>query len=259
MGESNIKVLRDAMSQAGGGGRRVSLPGGILHEGKRYKDVTLRELTGADEEILCGSFVNGAQQVTALLARAIAGVEGCPAPVDIGMTENMLVGDRDYLLLRLRQIEVGDLVHEVVRCRNTACAHKVDVEFLISEIPVRKVDELAATLETSLVDEQSKTQRARLRFPTGADLDAIAEFLPGNPGAANTRLYARVLDKLEGQSATDEETVRRLPLRLRAQLATFIANNAPGPDLAVDIACPHCGTDMSYSFDLNAFFLPSVS
>lgn len=259
MGESNLNVLRGAMAQAGANARHVSLPGGILYEGKRYKDVALRELTGADEEILCGSFANGAQQVTALLARAIAGVEGCPAPVDVTMAANMLVGDRDYLLLRLRQIEIGDLVHEVMRCRNTACARKVDVEFLISEIPVRHIDALPPAHELSLRDAQDKNLRACLRLPAGSDLEAIAEFLPGNPGGANTRLYARVLERLEGLPQINEDAIRELPMRLRMQLAAFIAENAPGPDLAVDIACPHCGTDMSYSFDLNAFFLPSVS
>lgn len=254
---SPVTMAKPAREHEASSARRVTLPGGIWRDGTCYKHVYLRELTGADEEILCGHFASGAQQVTALLTRAIAQVEDYPASVDAQLIAQMLAGDRDYLLLRLRQIEVGDQVHEVMRCRNLACAQKVDVEFLISEIPLRCAESASDWFDTELSDAAGKTYRARLRLPNGADLAAIADLL-SNSAAANTRLFAHVLHSLEGHAHASEDDVRALPLWLRAQLAAFIAHTAPGPDLRIDIACPHCGTDMSYSFDLNAFFLPSV-
>lgn len=238
--------------------RQVTLPGGLLDaRGVRHRIVRLRELTGADEEVLCGQFASGAQQVTALLTRAIEAIDGWEGVVDEVLVERMLAGDRDFLLLRLRQREVGDHVHEVMRCRARECGKKVDVEFAISELPVRQPESLSDLHVISLDDGQGRRHLARLRLPNGADLAAIAPLLDGNPGAANTRLFARLLQSIEGFDLGGEEEVRALPLRLRSQLADFIRQHAPGPDLHIDVSCPHCGADMAYTFDLRGFFLPS--
>lgn len=240
--------------------RRVVLPGGLLDgAGRCFKSVVLRELTGADEELLCQRFENGARHVTAFLARAIAAIEGWSGAIDEQCVAGMLVGDRDYLLLRLRQVEVGDHVHQVVRCRSADCGRKVDVDFVISELPVRHVPTVCARYTTALVDEQGTRHEARLRLPSGADVEAIADLVAAaQPGAANTRLYARLLESIEGYDVSSEERVRALPMRLRQQLAAFISSAAPGPDLLIDVACPYCEADLSYTFDLHGFFLPSA-
>jgi hypothetical protein len=239
-------------------GRRVTLPGGLLDsEGRRHRVVHLRELTGADEEMLCSRFASAAEQVTAFLDRAIDQLEGWQGQAGESLSDRMLVGDRDYLLLRLRQVEIGDRVHQVLRCRERECAKKVDVEFEISELPVRQLDNLSTAFELSLLDEQGVSHLARLRLPTGADLTAVAPLLESSPGAANTRLYARLLQSLEGFEVGSEDAVRRLPLRLRGQIADFIRRRSPGPDLRIEVGCPHCGADMAYEFDLHGFFLPS--
>jgi hypothetical protein len=262
MPDSNLAhtLAGDAARLVGpGGGRSVVLPGGLLdREGRCYQRVELRELTGADEELLCRRFDNVAEQVTAFLARAIVRVEGWPGEIDAQLVRGMLAGDRDYLLLRLRQAEVGDPVHEVVRCRAAECGRKVDVEFLISELPVRQVQNVSHRYAVSLVDEHGARHAARLRLPTGADLEAVAPLIASEPGAANTRLYARIVESIEGYDVSSEERVRALPLRLRTQIADFLMRTAPGPDLLIDVACPHCGAGLAYAFDLHAFFLPSV-
>jgi hypothetical protein len=64
----------------------------------------VRELTGHDEEILADrSFANGADQVTELLTRVIVAIDGLPGDINRGLVDGLLVGDRDYLLLRLRR------------------------------------------------------------------------------------------------------------------------------------------------------------
>jgi hypothetical protein len=239
-------------------GRRVRLPGGLVDDdGNCLRDVVLRELTGADEELLCGRFESGARQVSAFLGRAIGAIEGWTGDVDDGLAARLLVGDRDYLLLRLRQIEVGDSVHQVVRCRAPSCGKRVDVDFLISELPLRRAPQVARAYSVALADEQGTRRAARLRLPTGADVEAIAPLVAANPGAANTRLYARIVESIEGYDVGNEESVRALPLRIRSQLASFVARTAPGPDLLIEVACPYCAADLTYPFDLPGFFLPS--
>lgn len=249
--------------------RRVLLPGGLLDaQGRAHRVVRLRPLTGADEELLADrAGEGGAAQVTALLARVIERIDGLAGsgeaqPVTSALVGAMLVGDRDYLLLRLRQMDVGDNVHQVLRCREPACGKKADVEFLVSELPVRRAERLLPRYALTL-DGGSHPLALTLRLPTGDDQQAVAELARSNVAAANTRLFTRIArfaDEADAPPADDsarETRMRALPLAARRQLAEFIEQVAPGPDLYIDIACPHCGADLGFDFDLNSFFLPS--
>src|SRR5262249_34348279 len=113
---------------------RLVLPGGVLDSrGRCFQAVLVRQLTGRDEELLADRrYRNAAQQVTEFLAQVLVEVPGLDKPVSRELVAEMLIGDRDYLLLRLRQICLGDQVEQVMRCPMPACGQKADVEFLIS-------------------------------------------------------------------------------------------------------------------------------
>jgi hypothetical protein len=238
--------------------RRLQLPGGVIGpDGRCHRMVRVRELTGADEEVLADTAEAGARLVSRFLARVIVEIEGLQRPVDEELVSDMLVGDRDYLLLRLRQIDLGDPVHQVMRCPSAACGKKVDVDFLVSEIEVRRAGELQASYRMQL-GEGAGAISVLVRLPTGRDQEAMASLAPRNPAAANTRLFSRTVLKWGEGGALDEEAARALPLKQRSALAAFLERNSPGPDLYLDLQCPTCGADMGTTFDLNAFFLPSV-
>jgi hypothetical protein len=238
--------------------RRLELPGGVLGpDGRCHRMVKVRELTGADEEVLAERGAAGARLVTRFLARVIVEVEGLERRVDEDLVADMLVGDRDYLLLRLRQMDLGDHVHQVMRCPSPACGKKVDVDFLVSEIEVRRAAGLAAAYRVQL-GEGAEALDVSVRLPTGRDQEAIAGLAPANPAAANTRLFSRAVLKWGERGPLDEEAARALPLRQRSQLAAFLERSSPGPELYLDVQCPMCGADMGASFDLHGFFLPSA-
>jgi hypothetical protein len=178
----------------------------------------------------------------------VAGLEG--TPIDEAFADSLQLGDRDYLLLRLRQMDLGDAVHQVVRC--PSCGSKVDVDLLISELPVRRLDDPSASYQVALGG-----RLLRLRLPHGEDQAAIEDLAVANPAAANTRLFARLVQDVDGQGAPTEDQVRAWPVALRAELGAWLATHLPGPDLFLDLACPHCKAEMRYAFDLNAFFLPN--
>lgn len=241
---------------------RLVLPGGVLDGGEAYRVVRVREPTGRDEEVLSDRrYRSGARLATDLLARLVVGVEGIGRPVDRALVAGMLIGDRDYLLLRLRQMAVGDDVHQVMRCPSAACGERVDVEFRISEIAVRRAGRVQArypfTLSRPAWPGDESSARGVLRLPTGADQEAVAELADATPGEANTRLLSRVVLSLGERVGMDEEAARELPLRARGEIAAALRRLAPGPDLEIGIRCPHCGADMTYPFDLHDFFLTS--
>ncbi len=231
--------------------RSLVLPAGVLNAaGEACRRVQVRALTGADEERLFERGASGSERVSAFLARAIERIDGIDTPIDEAFTAALPLGDRDYLLLRLRQIELGDAVHQVMRC--PACAKKVDIDFLISELPVQRLDALQADWPVMLGGHC-----ARVRLPNGADQQAVEALALANPSAANTLLFSRVVLSLDGEAPTPD-SVRAWSPAMRSALMTWLHAQAPGPDLMLDLPCPHCQADMSHAFDLHGFFLPSA-
>ncbi len=241
---------------------RLELPGGVLDSrGQCFKTVMVRPLTGRDEELLADRrYRNAAQQVSEFLAQVLVEVPGLDKPVSKELVSEMLIGDRDYLLLRLRQISLGDQVHQVMRCPGPACGQKADVEFLISELPVRRVKTVQPQYEFELSEpsrkDDPKSGHVALRLPTGLDLEAILDCKDVNPAMANTKLFARIVKKL-GRESLDEAAARELSLRTRSEITAFLNKITPGPELKIEVQCPHCRGDMSYPFDLYGFFLPN--
>lgn len=241
---------------------RLELPGGILdNRGQCFKTVIVRQLTGRDEELLADRrYKNAAQQVSEFLAQVLTEVPGLDKPVSKELVSEMLIGDRDYLLLRLRQICLGDQVEQVMRCPAPACGQKADVEFLISELPVRRVKAVQPVYEFDLTEplrrEDPRSGHVVLRLPTGNDLEAILDCKDVNPAMANTKLFARIV-RMFGREGFSEAAARELPMRARQEITAFLKTVTPGPELKVEIQCPHCGADMSYPFDLYGFFLPN--
>jgi hypothetical protein len=239
--------------------RRLQLPGGVLGaNGRCHRMVRVRELTGFDEEVLSErTEANAARLVSRFLARVITEIEGLERRVDEDLVADMLVGDRDYLLLRLRQMDLGDDVRQVVRCPSPACGKKVDVDFLVSEIEVTRASAVLPAYRVQL-GEGAAAVSVSVRLPTGRDQEAIAPLVATNPAAANTRLFSRVVQRWGEARSLDEDAARALPLKQRSQLAAFLERSSPGPDLYLDVACPWCSLDMGYRFDLDGFFLPSA-
>jgi hypothetical protein len=242
---------------------RLVLPGGVLDShGKCHRMVSVRPLTGADEELLADRrYQNGPRQVSDFLAQVITRVHGIDDPVTAHTTARMLIGDRDYLLLRLRQMNVSDKVEEVVRCPRPGCGEKADVEFSISELEVRRAENIRARYDFTFAEpafaDDPDSMRGGFRPPTGSDQEAVAELGDINVAAANTRLFSRVLLNLGRRAPVSEADVRAMPLKIRRELSAFIANHSPGPNLDIEVQCPHCGADMTYPFDLYGFFLLS--
>ncbi len=241
---------------AGGGDPRLlDLPTGFAApDGRWLRQLHVRELTGADEELLFerrGS--SGAARVSALLARLIDAVPGWPGAIDEAFADALALGDRDCVLLRLRQLDLGDAVHQVARCPH--CAGKVDVDLLLSELPLRLAEPRPDEDGTRRVDLPGGA--VRLRWVNGADQAAVEALAVDNPAAANTRLFARLLLDDGGRGAVDEAAVRAWPLARRQALAGWLQASLPGPNLFLELACPHCAADMSYALDLPGFFLPN--
>src|SRR5580692_8975640 len=112
------------------------LPGGLmLQPNQILSRAYLRPLSGRDEEWLARHRDSpSAIRVTWLPNQCLLGLDG--APVSGELVQRMLVGDREFLMMQLRRITLGDGVQAVVNC--PGCGNKMDVDFRLDEIPVQE-------------------------------------------------------------------------------------------------------------------------
>src|SRR6185436_3341318 len=100
------------------------LPGGLaLDEGRCLTRAVLRPLFGREEEWLThATHTPSSARVTRLLSSCLVSLDG--EPVTTGLVRKLLVGDRDYLMLQLRRLSLGDEVNAVLTC--PACSAPMD-------------------------------------------------------------------------------------------------------------------------------------
>lgn len=231
----------------------TTLPGGVLDElGTRHRVAVIRPLTGHDEELLASAAAPAAVLVTRLLARCTERVGA------VAMTEqvarDLSVGDRQALLLALRQATFGPRVAAVVVCPWRDCGRRMDIDFAIPDIPVTQAADLLpeyqVTLSSGGDDAAERAERVvRFRLPTGADQAAIGELALSSPLAALDTLLERcVAGGKTGLSPRD-----------KAEIEQAMRAEAYGPQLTFDATCPECRRTFTLPFDIQDFFFGEVT
>lgn len=251
-------------AQEGGGGV-FALPGGYLgRDGALHTEARLAPLTGYDEEFLglLPAGVCSAAAVTALLGRCLRRV-GAVEPAGEEVARGLLVGDREYLLLKLREMTFGPRVNAVLNCRD--CGAPMDVAFELGEggVERRPVGSRFFRAELSPAAgfrDRSGAERREVEFrlPTGADQEAAAAVSTDDEGAALEMLFARLVRPAGGDEGEGAESgdafAARLPAATRAEIEGHMARVAPAVELDLEGVCPECGGAFETSFDLTAFF-----
>lgn len=147
---------------------------GLHYNGKVFKTARVKELTGSDEEALSRAMKsnNGFHFMDTLLNRGVTHVGDQKATSD--MLQNMLLGDRDELLIQIRIATYGDeFVLEGWAC--PMCGGQTDIAFSlandIERIPLSDFDGGEPSFEMDL----RRGAKALVRFPTGADQLAMSD------------------------------------------------------------------------------------
>src|SRR5436305_8280442 len=109
------------------------LPGGlVLGNDRRLSYAELRPLTGREEEWLASHpGVPSAKAVTRLLSTCLVQLDDEPSSQE--QVQRLLVADRDYLMLQLRRLTLGDRFRVVMVC--PTCGANMDVDFNADEVP----------------------------------------------------------------------------------------------------------------------------
>jgi hypothetical protein len=157
---------------------------------------------------------------------------GHPAP-----PQSVSVGERDELLVRLRELMFGPSLSAVSSC--PSCAALVEVEIDAADLREERGGSRDEVLELEL-----EGGRVAFRLPTAGDLVAVGGTVDVEEGRA--LLLERCM--LEGELAAELDRPA-----VEAAVSARMAEGEPGAWIELALACPGCGREWSAPFDIVSF------
>jgi len=108
------------------------LPKGYVdREGNLHREVVLREINGADQEAMLNPQFrnNPAKMLTSLLARVVMRLGTLEkARIDTGVTAQLLKSDRDFLIMKLKELDSGPDLDLDVECPDCGRRFKASLD-----------------------------------------------------------------------------------------------------------------------------------
>ncbi len=227
-------------------GQSFLLPGGYVDaDCELLREVELAPLSGRDEELIAAQQSSASPRIlTGLLSRCVLRL-GPVRPVSEELARRLLIVDRQFLLLKLRQMTFGDQVQATVQCPWEACRKKVDIDFSLRDIPVRESEEKGPLYTRELSPEAAfRNERGEeyrevvFRLPNGADQEAISHRVEENEAEAFAMLLARCIRRLGPLRDPGPEVIHRLSPLARTEIERYMEVAAPSGRLDPGDALP---------------------
>lgn len=161
----------------------------------------------------------------------------------------LTVGQRDALLLTLREITFGNTLNCFAECSHCGEA----LEFTLSIDQIRLTD-LSQSPEADYAFAIAGFE-GRFRLPNSFDLAAIVS------DRTVDRAKASLLDRclLQATHKGTEISHQELPSQVVTQLATQMAELDPQAEILLDLSCPACQHEWQILFDIVSFFWAELS
>ena len=253
---NTIEVNEDGESE-----RFNLLAGYIDKEGNHHTTFTIREMTGRDEEAVSKSDVkqNGAKLISILLERCVLSI-GTLTRKSVGGEEwkeiikGLLVGDQDYILIKLRELSMGGEIEVTHTC--PYCKESLKTILDVSEldiIPFNGQRVVSFSLPKGYRDKKGVLHKdGTLRLPTGQDREILNPIARKNVAQASTLMLTRLCRFEDGLYVT-EDVMRDLTVRDREYLQKVLKENLFGINLEIDVTCTSCGEDFKGNLNTSNF------
>ena len=238
------------------------LPGGYVDEkGRVHQEGEVAPLSGREEELLAGNHRReSATLVTAVLSCCLRRL-GEISPISEEVVRNLLIGDRQYLLLKLREVTFGSQIQATISCPWPDCSKRVDIDFLTEDIPIKESKEKGPTYEMELSPEAAfvdcdhkEYTKIIFRLPNGADQEAISPLLSENEARALSMLLDRCVQSVGPLKNHGSALTGRLSPLARKEIESRMEKVAPCVELDLRADCPECGRAFTIPFDLHRYF-----
>lgn len=225
------------------------LAGYIDEQGAIHKEFEIRDMTGADEEMIADIKKRGETNkvISSLLCNLIIRI-GDFYKKELSKKEwkniidSLLISDQDYILIKIRENSIGDEMSIVNSC--PYCNKKLKTDLLIEElevIPYKGERVFNFELVKGFKDVRGNVHKSgKIRMPNGEDRDCLTKLYSKNQAKAETLLLTRITE-FEGKPPITESTFRNLSIKDRKILTKILSENIFGIKTYIDVDCPTCG------------------
>ena len=244
----------------------VRLPIGYTDDnGKVHRWAVLRKMRGHEESLLYDTALTGPRLVTELIRSCLVSL-GTLISVDTETVTQLFSADRNYLLLELRRITLGDKLRTSYRC--PGCNATVVFIDDLSRLEIRRLEDnqvpadISLVLEDGYVDRQGVLHNTiMLRLPRGADEEFVAPMAEKDPLKAEDALLLRCIQSFgtlqkSVLEAYGVKILRDLTLGDRHLLQQALNEQTAGVNFLRPLTCGHCGIGFSGVMDISHFFVP---
>jgi hypothetical protein len=173
------------------------------------------------------------------------------------------IGQRDALLLLLRELTLGSHLESSARCPQ--CSEQVEMSFDSADIRLPGYPDLDLLTDSGAqaeaIDQQAPilgeygAYHLTYRLPDSYDLAAIVSVQ--SVDEAHSRLLSRCV--LEARTEDALVDPADLPFDVLAWLGERIAQADPQGDILLDLCCPNCDHRWQAIFDISAFFWREIA
>lgn len=242
----------------------VTLPGGYVNDdGEVIREVQVKELTGADEELMARAIMsnNPIHFTNTVLECGIVRVGNESSNRTHEILQKMLIGDKEQLFVGIRIATYGDEV-EIKDWICPFCNKKSDLTIHLDEdVKVRKLND--PKTESSFEVPLRKGGYVTVRLLTGADQNSLwdKDSTLTKP-EIDSKILSMVVQEIFDDSgarinmALVPDMARKFGLIDRKKILKELMDRQPGPQLnAIDFNCDGCGEKVTLAVGLEELFL----
>lgn len=232
-------------------GQILKLPVGYWCDDTFHKSVSLGPVTGLVEDMVQEKSRSHAYRITQLLTGCITHI-GSITPITPDIVRELSITDRDFLLLKLRELTFGSKIECILTCPNSDCNKKMNVDFNTNALVFEKrgLNKYYFTIET---DNTS----IEFRLPNGGDQESVADFAVKDTTLAETVIFRRCIRSINGKYPSETE-IDNLAQESKDAVQKQMEQLDPLTDLNMLAVCPECGNEFLAPFDIQDFFLDEL-
>ena len=213
-------------------------------------EAALREMTGVEEELLTNPrLVRSGDAVNQVLRNCLIRL-GDKTEVSEKDVLDLLSGDRLFLLVKLREISLGEEVELALACSQPSCRASNPISI---DLRTMEVSKYPAEREFT-VDLPSSNLRVRFVHLDGHREKRLAAL---KEPTITSGMLIRILDV--GGKPPTKKLVAELTSRDRAALRKAMTAADGGPDTAIAVDCEACGAPIRTRLEGEpGFFFPEA-
>lgn len=236
----------------------IRLPRGLLVEGKWESEVKVRELTGADEELLARrkSAVDYFDAVITLGVEQVGSVDLSQKPQSERerMLGTLLVGEREFLFLSVIRATFGNERDITYTC--TSCQSELETTLLLDH-DIVLVDDLGIDPPQTYEYTTSRGEVVVYRLANGADQKMALSKGGATQAEQNTTILTNVIRTVDGVVPLEKrDFVLGMSMKDRRAMVEELDRRQPSLDNELDIDCSLCGEPNKVVVDWGSLFRP---